>query len=167
MGMAHLPVNHPARPFLRFVAGAIGLYVLAFGVTGFVATRGESFFAREDTWSLGLATNPAFSVLSILAGAVLLGGALVGRNAAHLINLTGAVVFLVAGIAMMALLHSDANLLNFEMPNVIVSLLIGLLLLHAGLYTKVGPAELAAAEERFRHSEVDEASVTEQAGERG
>lgn len=154
--MSHLPVNHPVRPFVRFVAGAIGLYVLAFGVIGFFETRGESFFAREETWALGLQTNPAFSILSIVAGAVLLGAALVGRNVDHFVNFAGGVLFLVAGLVMMALLQTDANLLNFDIVNVVVSLIIGLLLLYAGLYTKAGSRELAEAEERFRHSEVGE-----------
>lgn len=157
--MAHLPVNHPARPFVRFVAGVIGLYILAFGIAGFFESRGQSFFAREDTWALGLQTNPAFSILSIIAGAVLLGSALVGRNADHFVNLGGGVVFLLAGMVMMTLLHTDANLLNFGMPNVIVSLLIGMLLLHAGLYTKLGPPEQAQAEENYRHSRVGDEEI--------
>ena len=154
--MAHLPVNHPARPFVRLVAGGIGLYILAFGVLGFVETRGESFFAREETWALGLRTNPAFSILSIVAGAVLLGGALIGRNVDHYLNLGGGVVFLVAGFVMMLVLRTDANMLNFAMPNVIVSFLIGVALLHAGLYGKTGPPEMAEWEEHFRHSESGE-----------
>jgi len=157
--MAHLPVNHPIRPFVRLVAGAIGLYILAFGVVGFVESRGQSFFAREDTWVLGLQTNPAFSILSILAGAVVLGAALIGRNVDHFLNLAGGVVFLVSGVVMMLVLHTEANLLNFAMPNVIVSMLIGVALVHAGLYGKTGPAELAEAEEKFRHSEAGEPTL--------
>jgi hypothetical protein len=148
--MAHIPVNHPARPFLRFVAGLIGLYILVFGIAGVIETRDLSFFSREETWVLGLQTNPAFSILSILAGAVLLGGAVIGRNIDHFIYLAGAVVFLVAGIVMMTLLRTDANFLNFDMVNVVVSFLIGLILLEAGLYGKVGPPELAEAEEQHR-----------------
>src|SRR5690606_33078792 len=127
-----------------------------FGVTGFVETRGESFFAREDTWALGLQTNPAFSILSILAGAVLLGGALIGRNVDHFVNLGGGVVFVASGVVMMLVQRTDANLLNFAMPNVIVSLVIGMVLLHAGLYGKTGPPEMAQWEEQFRHSEAGE-----------
>ena len=149
--MAHLPVNHPARPFLRVLAAAVGLYVLVFGIVGFIETRGQSFFERGDTWVLGLKTNPAFSILSIAAGLVLVGGAVYGRNIDHFIILTGGVVFLVAGLAMMTVLHTDANLLNFSLSNCVASFLIGLVLLHAGLYGKTGPAELADAEHRLRH----------------
>lgn len=152
--MAHLPVNHPAQPFLRVLAGAVGLYVLVFGIAGLVATWGESFFERGDTWVLGLKTNPAFSILSIVAGLVLVGGAGYGRNLDHFINLYGGGVFLVAGMAMMAVLHTDANLLNFSLSNCVVSFIIGVVLLHAGLYGKTGPPELAEAEHRLRHGQV-------------
>jgi hypothetical protein len=154
-GMAHLPVNHPARPFLRVMAAAIGLYVLVFGVVGFIETRGLSFFDRGDTWVLGLKTNPAFSILSIVAGAILVGGAVYGRNVDHFINLYGGIVFLVAGLVMMTVLHTDANLLNFSLSNCVVSFLIGLALLDAGLYGKTGPRELAEAEDRLRHGALD------------
>jgi hypothetical protein len=151
--MAHLPVNHPARPFLRVLAVAVGLYVLVFGVVGFIETRRLDFFDRGDTWVLGLKTNPAFSILSIVVGAVLVGGAIYGRNVDHFINLYGGVVFLVAGLAMMTVLHTDLNLLNFSMTNCVVSFLIGLVLLDAGLYGKTGSRELAEAEDRLRHGD--------------
>lgn len=160
--MAHLPVNHPARPFLRVLAAVIGLYILVFGIVGFVDTQGLSFFDRGDNWALGLRTNPAFSLLSILAGVVLVAGAAYGRNVDHFINLTGGVVFLLAGIVMMTLLRTDANLLNFAMPNCIVSFLIGLGLLHAGMYGKTGPPELAEAEDRLRHGDLDPTHWEEQ-----
>jgi hypothetical protein len=160
--MAHLPVNHPARPLLRVLAAVIGLYVLSFGIAGLVDTWGLSFFNRDDNWVLGLRTNPAFSVLSILAAAVLVAGAAYGRNVDHFINLTGGVVFLVAGIVMMTLLRTEANLLNFAMVNCIVSFLIGLVLLQAGLYGKTGPRELAEAEDRLRHGDLDPTRWPEQ-----
>jgi hypothetical protein len=153
--MAHLPVNHPARPLLRVVVTLIGLYVLAFGVAGLVVTWGLPFFDRGENWVLGLRTNPAFSVLSVLAGATLVVGAGYGRNLDHFINLAGGVVFLVSGLVMMAVLHTDANLFNFAIGNCIVSFLIGMALLTAGLYGKTGPAELAEAEDRLRHGRAE------------
>jgi hypothetical protein len=148
--MAHLPVNHPARPLLRALAAAAGLYVLGFGVVGFVETLGLPFFDRGEHYALGLLTNPAFSLLSVAAGPVLLAGALYGRNVDHFINLAGSVVFLVSGIVMLAVQRTDANLLNFAVRNCVVSFLIGLALLLAGMYGKVGPPEEAAAEREFR-----------------
>jgi hypothetical protein len=155
--MAHLPVNHPARPALRVLAAAIGLYVLGFGVVGLVETWGEPFFDRGDHAALGLSTNPAFSLLSIAAGLVLLGGAGYGRNVDHFIELAGGGVFLVAGVVMLALLRTDANLLNFALRNCIVSFLIGLTLLTAGMYGKVGPPDYATAERQFRQGSPERA----------
>lgn len=154
--MAHLPVNHPAQPFYRVLAGLVGLYVLVFGIAGYAQTRGVDFFDRGEHWVLGLQTNPAFSVLSVVAGVVLLGGALFGRNADHFINFAGGVVFLVAGLVMLTLLRTDANLLNFAVANCVVSFVIGLILLTAGLYGKTGSRALADAEDRLRHGEVGE-----------
>lgn len=149
--MAHLPVNHPARPLYRALEALIGLYILVFGIVGLVVTWDRSFFDRGENWVLGLQTNPAFSLLSIVAGAVLLGGVLYGRNVDHFLSLAGGIVFLVAGMVMMTLLRTEANLLNFTMVNCIVSFVIGLALLLAGLYGKTGPPELAAAEDRLCH----------------
>ncbi|HEX2772132.1 MAG TPA: DUF4383 domain-containing protein, partial [Micromonosporaceae bacterium] len=57
-------------------------------------------------------------------------------------------------LAMMTVLQTDANFLNFSMSTVIVSMLFGLLLLATGLYDKVGPPEHAHAEDRFRGNAV-------------
>jgi hypothetical protein len=73
---------------------------------------------------------------------------------------------------MLTLLRTDANLLNFAMANCIVSFVIGMALLHAGLYGKTGPQELADAEERLRHGAldrdrpVDDAARTDRSGAR-
>ena len=148
--MAHIPVNHPYGPFYRVMAGLAGAYVLAFGVVGLIRTWGDPVFSREDVYALGLRTNLAFSVLSIVVGAVVLGGAVVGGMAAHWINMVGGAVFLFAGLAMLALMQTDANFLNFSVATCDVSFVIGLVMLTTGLYNKVGPPEVAEAEESFR-----------------
>src|SRR5262245_16606063 len=111
--MSHLPVNHHLRPLYRALAGLAGLYVLVFGIVGLVETSGTPLFGREDTFALGLKTNLAFSVLSIVVGAVVLIGVLVGRNIDRAINLVGGVVFMGAGLLMLVVLQTDANILNF------------------------------------------------------
>jgi uncharacterized protein DUF4383 len=152
--MAHIPINHPLRPVYRALAGLAGLYVLLFGIIGFAQTRGLELFAQQDLpWVLGLRTNPAFSYLSIVAGIVLLGGVVVGGNVHRSVNLAGGLVFLVAGIAMMTLLQTDANIFGFSMVNCIVSFVIGIVLLAAGLYGKVGTPDRAQAEEAFRRGD--------------
>ncbi|MFJ8689211.1 DUF4383 domain-containing protein [Micromonospora wenchangensis] len=148
--MAHFPVNHPARPLYRVFAGLVGLYILVFGVFGVVQTWGEPLFARGSHWALGLRTNLAFSLVSVVFGVVLIIGASRRGNLGHVMNLTAGVVFMVTGIAMMSVLQTRANILNFSMSTVIVSLLFGLLLLATGLYDKIGTDEHAARERADR-----------------
>ncbi|MEV0330465.1 DUF4383 domain-containing protein [Micromonospora echinospora] len=148
--MPHFPVNHPARPLYRAFAGLVGLYILVFGVWGVVQTWGEPLFDRGSDWVLGLRTNLAFSLASVVFGIVLLIGASRRSNLGHYMNLTAGVVFMVTGVAMMSVLQTDANFLNFSMSTVVVSMIFGLLLLATGLYDKVGPPEQAETERHQR-----------------
>jgi hypothetical protein len=156
--MPHFPVNHPARPLYRVLSGIIGLYILVFGVYGVVLTAGEPLFARGHHWVLGLRTNLAFALVSVVFGAFLLIGASRRTNLGHYMNLTAGVVFLVTSILMMAVLQTSANFLNFSMSTVIVSMLFGLILLATGLYDKVGPPERAEAERRRRNHMIAESN---------
>ena len=149
--MAHLPVNHPFQPLFRVLAGLVALYVVIFGIAGAVETWGLPFFDRGDSWVLGLRTNPAFSALSIIVGAVVLAGAVYGRNVDHFINLWGGAAFLLAGIVMLTVLRTELNILNFAVRNSIVSFLIGLVMMIAGLYGKIGTPEYQQVEDEFRH----------------
>ncbi|MFC7545115.1 DUF4383 domain-containing protein [Plantactinospora sp. GCM10030261] len=144
--MAHFPINHPARPLYRLIAGLIGLYILAFGVLGVVQGWGDTLFARDGHVVLGLKTNLAFSLVSVLFGAGLIVGASRRGNLGHYMNLTAGVVFMVTGLFMMAVLRTDANFLNFSMSTVVVSLLFGLVFLATGMYDKVGPHDHATKE---------------------
>ncbi|MFD0972014.1 DUF4383 domain-containing protein [Plantactinospora endophytica] len=150
--MAHIPINHPARPVYRVLAGLIGLYIVVFGVFGLVETAGDDFFSRGSHWVLGLRTNMAFALVSVIFGLVVLFGAVHRGNLGHLMNLTAGVVFLVVGLAMLTVLQTEANILNFSVSTVIVSMLFGLVLLATGLYDKVGPPEHAETEREMRSS---------------
>ncbi|GAB3143991.1 hypothetical protein GCM10027290_21390 [Micromonospora sonneratiae] len=153
--MAHIPVNHPARTLYRIFAALIGLYILIFGVVGVIQTWGEPLFDRGDTWVLGLRTNLAFALVSVVFGAIVLVGAAHRGNLGHFLNLGIGVVFMVTAIAMMAVLQTDANFLNFSMSTVIVSMIFGLLVLATGLYDKVGPAADAEAEQTYRQRAIN------------
>lgn len=144
--MAHFPVNHPARPLYRVVAGLVGLYVLVFGVLGLVETWNDPLFSRASHWVLGLRVNLAFALVSVVFGIGLVIGASRRSNLGHYMNLTAGVVFMVTGLAMLAVLQTSANILNFSVSTVVVSLLFGLVFLATGLYDKVGPHDHAAAE---------------------
>ncbi|MDZ5441863.1 DUF4383 domain-containing protein [Micromonospora sp. 4G57] len=157
--MPHFPVNHPARPLYRVLSGLIGLYILVFGVYGVAQTWGDPLFDRSSNYALGLRTNLAFSLVSVIFGIFLIIGASRRGNLGHYMNLTAGVVFLVTAILMMAVLQTSANFLNFSMSTVIVSLLFGLILLATGLYDKVGTEEHAEAERRRRNHSISEAGA--------
>lgn len=134
-----LPVNHPLRPVYRVLAGLVGAYSLVFGIVGVTQTQGQSLFARTDLpTALGLHTNPAFAYLSIVAGAVLLVATFVGRNLDYLVNIVGGLLYMLVGLAMLALLRTDLDVLGFTMTTVIVSFVLGTVVFAAGLYGRTG-----------------------------
>ena len=136
--MAHTPVNHPARPIYRAIGGLVGLYFVVFGGLGIIASAGNDFFAQDDTRVLGQGTNMGFSLLSILIGVVILVGTAIGRNLDVAVNQWLAYTLMVIGLAALAFLQTDANLLNFSIVTVVVVLTLSLVLLVAGMYGKVG-----------------------------
>jgi len=148
----HLPINHRLSGFYRFLAALAGIFLLVFGIVGAVQTGGDPLFDRGDVSALGLRTNLAFSLLSIVVGAIVLLGAFIGGNLAHYLNLLAGGVFWLSGLAMLVLLQTEANKLNFQVSTCVVSFLIGTLLVLAGLYGKSGTAEEERAEDEFRHS---------------
>jgi len=148
--MSHIPVNHRLRPFYRGVALLIGLYLLIFGIVGAIKSAGHPFFYRGDLTALGLRTNMAFAVLSIVVGGVVFVGALLGRNADHWINMWMGGIFMFVGVFGLVIIRSDLNKLNFSVATCVVSSLIGTALLVAGLYGKTGSHEQARHEEELR-----------------
>jgi hypothetical protein len=156
--MLHIPINHHLRPLYRALAGLVGLYVLVFGIVGFFRTRGLPFFAQPYDhhlpWVLWLRTNPAFAVLSILAGVAILVGVVVGRNLDHYLELAAGGVFMVSGMTMMTLLQTHLNFLGFSMVNCLASFVFGTIMFTAGLYSRTGSTDAADVEEARRHGAV-------------
>jgi hypothetical protein len=149
--MSHIPVNHHLRPLYRAVAVLIAAYVLIFGVVGVIQSADTEPFDRGDITALGLRTNLAFSIASLAAGVLILLAVVVGRNVYYIMGVWGGVAFMLVGAAMLALLNTALNVLNFSMSTVIVSFIIGLLLFSAGLYGRSGSESKARAEEAVRH----------------
>jgi hypothetical protein len=148
----HLPINHRLAGFYRFLAALAGIFLLVFGIVGAAQTWGDPLFDRADVSALGLRTNFAFSLLSIVVGVIVLAGAFLGGNLAHYLNVFGGGVFWLSGLVMLVLLQTEANIFNFQVATCVVSFLIGTLLVLAGLYGKRGSAEQKQAEDDFRHS---------------
>jgi hypothetical protein len=155
--MSHLPVNHHLQPLYRVLAALTGIYVLVFGIVGWLMTADYDLFAQDGLPAvLGLRANRAFAVLSVAAGLVLLAGAFVGRNVARWINLLGGIAFMVVGAAMLTLLETDLNVLGFSVATCTVSFIIGLVLFAAGLYGRTGSRSRARHEEGFRHGRAND-----------
>jgi hypothetical protein len=149
--MAHYPLNHHLRRFYRFFAVLSGLYLLAFGVLGLARTWGDPFFHRGSDWVLGLRTNPAAAWIATAAGAILLAVILLGGNIYHRITMALGWGLCGYAVLVMAFLQTDANVTNASMVNVIVLAVLGLVLLTAGLYGKVGSARAADDQRTLAH----------------
>lgn len=148
--MAHIPVNHRFQPVYRFLALLAGVFVLVFGIVGVIKTAGDPLFQQGDAEVFGLRMNLAFAIISVLAGVILVAAGIRGGNAAHFVNLVGSGVFLGAGIIMLLLLQTSADFLNFKVATCVVSFIIGIVLLVAGLYGRVGGPDEQALEEGWR-----------------
>jgi hypothetical protein len=135
--MSHFPVDHPLRGLYRGLALLAGALLTVFGVLGYVQTSDLDFFHQDGERVLGLSTNPAFSVLSILAGLVVLAANLLGRNVDVLVNRVVGGVFLVGGLFMLCVIRTGANFLASSITNANVSFVVGLILLAAGVYGTV------------------------------
>ncbi|GAA1735072.1 DUF4383 domain-containing protein [Luedemannella helvata] len=137
--LSHLPTNHHLRPLYRLLALASGVYVLVFGIIGVVQTSGAETFDRSgDATALGLPTNPAFAYASVAVGALIVLSALIGRNLDFYVYSVVGLVFQIVGMLALAFLGTDVNYFNFSVATCVVSLVIGLALFTAGLYSRVG-----------------------------
>ncbi|WP_406038179.1 DUF4383 domain-containing protein [Micromonospora sp. NBC_00898] len=148
--MAHTPVNHPARPIYRAIGGLVGLYFVVFGVLGIITSAGNDVLAQNGTTVLGQGTNTGYSLLAVLLGLVILAGTVIGRNLDVAINQWLAYVLIVLGLAELAFIRTDANIFNFSIATVIVTLILSLVLLMVGMYGKVGSEQEKEAWEKAR-----------------
>ena len=148
--MAHNPLNHPLRPVYRAISGIVGLYFIVFGVVGVIVTGGDGLFARDTERVLGQGANLFWSIVSIIIGLVVLATTVLGRNLDAAAGTYLGWALLVIGTFSMAVLRTDVNFLQFTISTVIVTYIAGLLLILAGLYTKVGPEEHAKEPQRAR-----------------
>ncbi|WP_436776406.1 DUF4383 domain-containing protein [Yinghuangia sp. YIM S09857] len=130
-----MPVDHRLGRVYRYGAGFTGLVLMVFGVLGYADQL--AFFDTSGEKIAGLSTNGALSTISMVVGGVLIAGAVVGGNLASTLNITVGSAFILSGFVNLALIGKDANILAFEMPNVIFSFIVGLMVLTFGLYGRV------------------------------
>jgi hypothetical protein len=138
--MAHNPINHPARPIYRVISGLIGLYLVLFGALGLFV----------DGRVFGQGTNVANSLLSIALGAIILIATVVGRNLDAAVNKYLGYGLMALGLLTLAFLRTDANVLDHTVSTSVVWMLLGITLLMAGMYGKVGTSDEQEAWEKGR-----------------
>jgi hypothetical protein len=125
------------RVLLVHRAGAIvvALVIAVFGVLGLA--NGLDFFSTQGEQVAGLSSNGLLSIISLATATVLVVSALRGpRLASNVMTVVGA-LFLVSALANLAVLNTSFNFLAFRMPNVIFSIVAGLVLLTLGAYGRV------------------------------
>ncbi len=119
----------------RVGAVFMGLVLWAFGILGLVS--GLGFLETTENDMLGMSSNGLLSVISLVVGAVLIAaGARGGRTASTVTAGVGA-LFILSGLVNLGFLDTSANILNFTIPNVFFSFVVGMVLLLIGLYGRV------------------------------
>jgi Domain of unknown function (DUF4383) len=116
----------------RVGAAVFGAGLCVFGVLG-VANRLE-FLAVEGQVLLGLGSNGLLAAISLIVGGTLIGAALRGGRISSTITVIIGALFLLSGLANLAVLETELNLLGFRLSNVIFSVIAGMLLLFLGAY---------------------------------
>ncbi len=142
--MSHLPVDHPLRGLYRGLALLTGVLLVVFGAVGYVQTSDLPFFHQEGERVLGLSTNPAFAVLSLVTGVIVLVASAVGRNVDVPVYHAVGWLFMVAGLVMLCVIRTDLNVLASSITNVNVSFVVGVILVTAGLYGNVSRQSVKA-----------------------
>ncbi|MFD8702510.1 DUF4383 domain-containing protein [Kitasatospora sp. NPDC059648] len=120
----------------RVGAAAGGIFLIVFGILGLADHPG--FLATHGDRISGLSTNGALSILSIVAGAILVLGAVIGGNFASNLNMVVGVLFVLSGFYGLTVLgRPEANILNFRMSNVLFAFVFGIVLTTFGMYGRV------------------------------
>jgi Domain of unknown function (DUF4383) len=154
--MAHTPVNHPLRPIYRALGALAGIYLIVFGITGIIVNAGDDFLATSTDRVLGQGGNMLWSIVSLIIGAVVLAGTVIGRNVDSAIDKYVGWGLLVIGSYSLASGRTDANFLGFTIATVVVTYLVGLVLILAGQYVKVAPPSETSAPRQVREGRVNE-----------
>ncbi len=126
---------HPVHTVHRAGAGLLGAGLWVFAALGFA--NGLDFFSTQGAPILGLSSNGLLSTISVVAGAVLVAAAAVRAQLASTVTAVVGGLFVLSGIAHLAILHTSLNILAFGLSNVFFSLIAGMLLLFLGTYGRV------------------------------
>jgi Domain of unknown function (DUF4383) len=143
--MAHTPINHPLRPLYRALSALVGIYLIVFGIVGFIVGAGHGDRV------LGQGANLLWSIVSLVIGVVVLAATVVGRNLDVKVDQYVGWGLVALGTFELAVSRTDANFLDFTVSTVIVIYICALILILASLYSKVGSEDAANAERVAAH----------------
>ncbi len=136
MGILHpRPGPHPVHTIHRVSAAAIGGFLVVFAGLGF--TRGLDLLSTQANWVMGLSTNGLLAALSLAAGLALLASAARSGPTASTISIVLGALFLLSGLGNMVVLGTAMNILAFQVPNIVFSVLVGTLLLVLGSHGRI------------------------------
>lgn len=130
-----VPRPHPVHTVHRAGAGLLGVGLWGFAALGFA--NGLAFFSTRGAPVLGLSSNGLLSAISVVAGAVLIAAAATRGPVASTVTAAMGALFVLSGLAHLAILHTPLNILAFQLPNVFFSLIAGMLLLFLGTYGRL------------------------------
>lgn len=136
--MSGLPKDHQLGEVYRYSGGATGVILLIFGILGFLNQR--AFFTADGKEIVGLSSNGALALISVVVGACLVGCAAIGGNTAAWANTVFGLAFLLSGLVNLTILRTDLNVLAFQMTHVIFSFVAGTALITFGMYGRVSGA---------------------------
>src|ERR1700755_1402163 len=122
--MAHNPVNHPLRPVYRVLSALAGIYLVLFGIVGLIVTAGDDFTGIADDRVLGQGSNMLWSIVTLVLGAIILIGTVIGRNLDLAIDKYLGWGMLVIGSFGLASGRTDADFLGFTVATVVVTYLV-------------------------------------------
>jgi Domain of unknown function (DUF4383) len=140
----------------RVGAVVFGLGVGTFGVLGLVNRL--DMFSTTGRPVLGLSSNGALSVISLVVAAVLIAAALRGGRLASTVLVVVGAAFVLSGLVNTLVLGTPLNLLAFRIPNVVFSFVAGALLLFLGAWGRFSgrlPDDNPYRQERHEHDTVD------------
>jgi hypothetical protein len=143
--MAHIPINHPLRPLYRALSAIIGIYLIVFGVVGFIVSAGGGDRV------LGQGANLLWSIVALLLGVIVLIATVMGRNLNVKVDQFVGWGLMGIGTYELAVSRTDANFFDFTISTVIVTYIVALVLIMSSLYGKVGSEEAARAEQAAAH----------------
>ena len=137
----------------RVGAVVVAIVIAAFGVLGFVG--GLGFFDTRGAPVLGLSSNGLLSTISVVTAVVLVLAAVRGGRFSSTVMIVVGALFIVSAFANLAVMTTPYNFLAFRWPNVVFSIVAGLVLLFLGGYGRLSAGLPADNPYRAEHAAQD------------